>query len=282
MLSAGSHPHGRWGEQTVTPKSPYDTILDDYAQLSREQVVFGCHVHVSVEDQELRIQAMNHLRPWLSPLLALTASSPFWEGNDTGYASYRFVVFSRWPTFLTPSVFSSWAEFRDHVDLLRTTGSIDAPGRLYWTVRPSARFETLEFRVCDACTTLDEAALMAGLVRALVHVSLQRAERGEPPSPVRAEAVPVAEWRAARYGLDATLVDLDAGREAPAPEVIAAFVAHVRPGLEAGGDGDEVLELLARVLTDGNSARRQRQVYDRTGSLDDVVDHLEAETTAGR
>ncbi len=280
-LSAGTHPNGRWSDQTVTPKWPYETIRDDYAQLSREQVVFGCHVHLSVEDPELRVQAMNQLRPWLSPLLALTASSPFWEGNDTGYASYRYLVFSRWPTFLTPSVFSSWAEFGDHLELLQTTGSIDAPGRLYWTVRPSARFETLEFRIGDACTTVDEAVLMAGLVRALVQVSLQRAEAGDRPPAVRAEAVPAAEWRAARYGLDATLVDLTAGRQAAATDVIAAFVDHVRPGLEDGGDGAEVLELLDRVLTDGNSARRQRRVFARTGSLTAVVDHLDVETAAG-
>lgn len=213
--------------------------------------------------------------------MALTASSPFWEGDDTGYASYRYLVFSRWPTFLTPSVFSSWAEFCDHIDLLHATGSIDAPGRLYWTVRPSARFETLEFRVCDACTTLDEAVLVAGLIRALVHVSVQRAERGDPVPPTRPEAVRVAEWRAARYGLDATLVDLEAGREAPAADVIAAFVNHVRPGMEDDDDRAEVVELLARLLTDGTNARRQRQVYERTGSLAAVVAHLEAETVAG-
>ena len=190
VVSAGTHPTAAWDDQRVTLDEPYERIAQDYAQLAEEQVVFGCHVHVAVPDDELRIQAMNHLRPWLCCLLAVSASSPYWQGRDTGYASYRYLVFNRWPTFLTPSVFASWDDFRRHRDLLLETSSIDEPGRLYWTVRPSARYQTLEVRVCDAGTTVDEAVMVAGLVRALV-ASGGAGGRGRstgPAGPVRAAA----------------------------------------------------------------------------------------------
>ncbi len=181
LVSAGSNPGARWRDQQVTPKEPYEHIHEVYAQLGREQVVFGCHVHVAVEDRDLRIRTMNHVRPWVPTLLALSASSPYWQGDDTGYASYRYLTFSRWPTFLTPGVFDGWSDYQTHIDVLLESGSIDAPGRLYWTVRPSANFDTLEFRMCDACTSVDEAVLVTGLIRALVAVSL---ERHAPASPL--------------------------------------------------------------------------------------------------
>ncbi len=283
LVSAGTNPGSKWADQEVTPGPPYEDIHELYAQLGREQVVFGCHVHVAVADPELRIQAMNHLRPWLPTLLALSASSPFWEGEDTGYASYRYLVFNRWPTFLTPGTFDDWADFQQHLDELEGTGTIDGPGRVYWTVRPSATFDTLEFRVCDACTTVDEAVLVTGLTRAMVATALLAAERGEDPPEVRQELVRAAEWRAARWGLDGELIDLEAGTSGPAAEVVAGLVEHIRPGLERTGDGPEVDDLLARLLAVGTSAARQRRVHEARGaqSRTAVIEHLGDETAAG-
>ena len=283
LVSAGTNPGSRWADQQVTPGEPYEQIHEVYAQLGREQIVFGCHVHVAIDDPELRIQAMNHLRPWLPTLLALSASSPFWEGEDTGYASYRYLVFNRWPTFLTPGTFEDWAAYQAHVDLLVETGTIDAPGRVYWTVRPSATFDTLEFRVCDACTTVDEAVLVTGLIRALVATSLDRARRRVPVPDVRQELVRAAEWRAARWGLSGELVDLAGGRSAPAVEVVGGLLDHLRPGLEETGDRDEVVELLDWLLSVGTSAERQRsQVPPGGGAAPTaVIDHLAAETALG-
>ena len=241
-------------------------------------MLFGCHVHVAVADREERIEVLNHVRPWLAPLLALTASSPFWEGLDTGYASYRHVVFGRWPTHGTPEPLASWSEYERLLDRLIDTGSIDGPGRLYWTVRPSARFDTIEFRVSDACTTVDEAVMIAGLARALVVVSLDSVRAGRPLPEARGELVRMAEWQAARFGLDGDLLDPSLGQTRPAPEAVEAFLEHLRPGLEAAGDTADVATTVARVLADGNSASRQRSLVASGLPLADLVARLREET----
>jgi carboxylate-amine ligase len=279
MVSAGTHPDVLWDKQDLTPSPRYDFIRQHYAQLGREQVVFGQHVHIGIPNQELRIQVMNRVRPWLSVLLAVTASSPYWEGRDTDYASYRSVVFGRWPTFQTPDVFSSWAESDTLVEDLTHSGSIDDARSLYWTVRPSSRFPTLEFRVSDACTTLDEAVLATGLTRALARTALMEAEAYLPVPPVRAELIRAAEWQAARWGLEGNLVDPRSGQDFAAKSVVDIFVDHISPGLDANGERDEVMELLDQVLVHGNSATRQRRAFAKRGSLTDVVAMLGDETS---
>jgi carboxylate-amine ligase len=278
VVSAGTHPDVLWDKQELTPSPRYDFIRNHYAQLGREQVVFGQHVHIGIPNQELRIQVMNRVRPWLSVLLALTASSPYWEGRDTDYASYRSVIFGRWPTFLTPDTFSSWSEFSKLVDDLTHSGSIADARSLYWTVRPSSRFPTLEFRVCDACTTLDEVVLATGLTRALARTAILEAEAYLPVPPVRAELIRAAEWQAARWGLEGNLVDPRSGQDHPAKSVVDIFLDHIGPGLDANGERDEVTDLLGRVLTHGNSATRQRRAFAKRGSLTDVVAMLGDET----
>ena len=183
----------------------------------REQVVFGCHVHVGIEDREAAIQTMNRVRPWLPVLLALSGNSPYWLGADTGYASYRTEVWNRWPMAGMPQAFASRAEYDRLVETLMATGSVREPTKLYWDVRPSARQETLEFRV--------------------------------------------------------------AGRALPAAELVRLFLDRVRPGLEAGGDLEEVTELVQATVARGTGAARQRAVFERTGSLEAVVD-LVVEATA--
>jgi len=159
IAAAGTHPFSHWGDQAVTPKTRYANLAEDYRQVFREQVVFGCHVHVGIEDREAAIQTMNRVRPWLPVLLALSASSPFWLGDDTGYASYRAEVWNRWPTAGMPQPFDSRAEYDRLVETLVATGSIREPTKLYWDVRPSSHFETLEFRVADSVMRVDEAVM---------------------------------------------------------------------------------------------------------------------------
>ncbi len=285
VVAAGTHPFAEWPRQTLTPKAPYVGIGERYAHLADEQLLFGCHVHVAVADREERIRVLDHVRPWLAHLLALSASSPYWEGIDTGYASYRHVMFGRWPTHGTPQPFESWADFERLRDGLLDSGAVDAPGRLYWSVRPSARYETLEFRVSDVCSTVDEAVMVAGLVRGLVHVSLDAVRRDVPPPAVRGELVRMAEWQAARFGLDDALLDLSQAGGAPAlrpaADVVGALVHHVRPGLEAEGDLDVVAELVRRVADEGNSATRQRAAVAAGLTLVELVERLRGETTAG-
>jgi len=279
IAAAGTHPFSSWADQEVTDKTRYHNLAADYRQVFREEVVFGCHVHVGFDDREAAIQTMNRVRPWLPVLLALSANSPFWVGADTGYASYRTEVWNRWPTAGMPQSFASRAEYDALVETLMATGSVREPTKLYWDVRPSARQETLEFRVADSVMAVDEAVMVAGLVRALAVTAHAAADRGDPDPRPRPELLRAATWRAARHGLEADLVDVLAGQARPAAELVEAFLAEVRPALEEAGDLEEVTELVRVTLAGGTGAARQRQVFRRTGRLEDVVD-LVVEATA--
>ncbi len=279
--AAGTHPFSRWNEQSITPKPRYEGIAQTYRQLADELIIFGCHVHVGLDDPEGVIHVLNRVRPWLAPLLALTANSPFWQGQDTGYASYRTELWSRFPMAGPPHLFASRAEYDSLVQALVTTGSIEDASKIYWDVRVPERFATIEFRVTDVCLTVDEAVMVAGLARALARVCYEQALRDEPFPAVRPELLRAAHWRAARFGLDADLIDVAAARAIPAHELIETFLAFVRPGLEAYGDWDEVTAIVRNTLGGGNGATRQRQVYQRAGSVEAVVDFIVAETAKG-
>jgi carboxylate-amine ligase len=279
--AAATHPFSHWADQQITPKARYIGIAQDYQQLAREQLIFGCHVHVGIHDREAAIQVMNRARPWLAVMLALAANSPFWLGADTGYSSFRTEIWRRWPMSGTPQVFRSRAEFDALVQSLVSTGSIEDGTKIYWDVRPSARFETLEFRVADVCLTVDEAVLTAGLARALARTCHAQALGDEPVSHARPELLRAAKWRAARYGLDADLIDVEEASARPAREVVWKLLSFLRPALEEHDEWDEINALAREAMERGNGAARQREVYARNGSLEEVVDFIVSETRKG-
>jgi carboxylate-amine ligase len=280
IVASATHPFSGWREDPgVTPK--YQRVERDYQQLAWEQIICGCHVHVGIGDEETAIDVMNRVRPWLSPILALAANSPFWDGDDTGYASYRTELWRRWPTAGTPDLFASRAEYQALVDALFATGSIDDHARIYWDVRPSARFPTLEFRVTDVCLTVDESIMVAGLMRSLVRACHDQARAGESVARVRPELIRAATWRAARHGLDADLVDVLAREAVPARLMVDRLLAFLGPALRDFGDWEEVSTLVKRTFACGTGAARQRAVLARTGRLQDVVDYAVAETALG-
>ena len=281
IAAAGTHPFSHWEDQSITPKARYLAIAQDYQQLAREQLIFGCHVHVGISDREAAIQVMNRVRPWLAPLLALSANSPFWLGVDTGYASFRTEIWRRWPMAGTPQVFKSRAEYDQLVEALVATGIITDGTKIYWDVRPSARFETLEFRITDVSLTVDEVVMMAGLVRALAQACYVQAERDEPNRDARPELLRAAKWQAARFGLEADLIDVEAQRAIPAMEMVEKLLAFLRPSLEEGEEWEEVSDLVRGMATHGTGARRQRELYGRSGRFEDVVDFIIAETKKG-
>ena len=267
--------------QPVTEKPRYQEMAQDYQALAHELVIFGGHVHVGLEDPDAAIGVLNRARHWLTPLLALSANSPFWGGDDTGYASYRTELWVRWPMAGPPLPFASRAEFEATVEALVQSGSISDATKIYWDVRLPAKQPTVEFRVADVCASLDDAVLLAGLARGLARTCYEQAVRDEPFTPARPELVRAAHWRAARYGLEGELMDVGAARSVPAPALVQALLDFVRPALEAGGDWDEVSALAAQTLRRGNGAMRQREVFARQGRLADVVDFLVRETAAG-
>ncbi|HEX8189236.1 MAG TPA: carboxylate-amine ligase [Pyrinomonadaceae bacterium] len=279
IAAAGTHPFSHWEDQEITPRRRYRGIAEEYEQLAREHLIYGCHVHVGVKDREAAIQVMNRARLWLAPLLALAANSPFWLGQETGYASYRTEIWRRWPMAGTPQEFGSRSEYDALVESLVETGSVADATKIYWDLRPSARFETLEFRVTDVCLTVDEAVMIAGLSRALTRTCYGQVARGEPLKRVRPELLRAAKWRAARYGLDADLIDVEEGKSVPAHELVGRLLTRLRNALEEDGAWEEVGELVRATLKGGNGAARQRAAYTRAGSFEDVVEFIVSETS---
>ena len=274
IAAAGTHPFSRWEDQRLTPKDRYDSILQEFQQLTREQIIFGCHVHVGIADRDEAIRVMNRVRPWLAPILALSANSPFWLGVDTGYASYRTELFGRFPTAHIPHSLASRAEYDDLIAAMVSTGSIEDASKIYWDVRPSLHFDTLEFRVADVCQTIDEAVMVAGLCRALAVACLDaHYDEGSSP-PVRPELLQSAKWRAARFGLDGDLIDLHDSKAVPARQMVKKVLAFLRPSLEALGQLDEIARLVDQTLTQGNGAMRQRAAFRKNGAMNDVVDQM--------
>jgi glutamate---cysteine ligase / carboxylate-amine ligase len=278
IAAAATHPFSHWKGQQITPKDRYQGLARDYQQLAREQAIFGCHVHIGLENREIAMQVMNRARVWLAALLALAASSPFWLGEDTGYASFRTQMWSRWPMSGPPHLFESLSEYNTLAQALIATGSIEDTTKIYWDMRLSERFNTVEFRVTDVCMSVDEVVMIAGLARALVFTCYEQAVRNESFPAVRPELLRVAHWRAARYGLSEELVDVVALRPIPAQKLIEQLLTFVRSALEAEGDWDEISSLVQQVLQSGNGAARLRKVYQRTGRLEDVVDFMIEET----
>jgi carboxylate-amine ligase len=278
VAAAGTHPFSHWSRQAFTPKERYWELAQDYQQLAREQSIFGCHVHVGVSDQETALQIMNHARIWLSPLLALASNSPFWWGTDTGYASYRTMQWARWPQSGPPQYFASLAEYKALTSELQKTGGIVDLTRIYWDMRISERYPTIELRIMDACTRIDETIMMAGLVRALIYTCYEHVKRRQFALPIRQELLRMAHWQAARYGLEGNLIDVYTLNALPASHMIERLLSFVRGALEAHGDWEEVSTLVHETMKRGTGAERQRAIYQRTGSLEEVVNYLIIET----
>jgi carboxylate-amine ligase len=281
IAAAGVHPFSHWSRQRITPYKRYTQLEEEYQQLSREQSIFGCHVHVGLGDREIAIQVMNHMRPWLSLLLALSSNSPFWLGIDTGYASFRTQVWARWPFSGPPPFFSSQADYQSLVTSLIATGSVEEPTKIYWDMRLSERFSTIEVRIMDIFMTIEDAVMAVGLIRALVHTCYEQVLQGRPAPPVRYDLLHAANWRAARYGLEAQLTDPVAECSMTAEDRMLQFLHLLRPALEAHDDWGEVSSHVYRILYEGTGAARQRAVYQRTGQVRDLVDFIVAETAKG-
>ncbi len=259
VLPVGSHPWSSWEDQEIEDAKPrFRRMEDQYQRVARQQVICGCHVHVGIADRDLAVAVMNRVRPWLPVLLALAANSPYWNGEDTGYDSYRLEIWARWPTAGVPPELADAAAFDELVDQLRDAGAIDDASHLYWHMRPSCRFPTLELRATDVCLTVDDAVLIAGLARALVRACLRELEAGEPPSPAAPEVLEAAMWRAARYGVGGELVSPGALEPAPAADVVGELLEKVGPDLDELGDTQDVTARAEAVLVAGNGAGRQR------------------------
>ena len=279
IVAAGTVPIADPDLLKVTPDPRYEHMQGEYRMLVDEQLICGAQVHVDVHDRDLAVAVAHRVAPWLPALLALSASSPFWLGTDTGYASYRTLIWRRWPTTGAPAEFTSAADYDQTVaDLVRSEVITD-PGMIYFDVRPSAHLPTVELRICDACPRLEDVVLLAGLFRALVIRETGAALAGRAPPAVRPELLEAATWRAAQSGLEGDLVHPATAAPVPAHQLIAELLAELRPTLESTGDWELVAGLAGSALARGSSAARQRAAYAH-GGLQKVVDTLLAETRA--
>ena len=267
-------------ELTATPKPRYQRIVSSFGEVGRQAAACGMHLHVEVDDDDQRVGVLDRIRPWLPFLLAVSANSPFWRGTDTGYASWRSQVWGRWPTAGPAEPYGDRAGYEDVVTALLASGAAIDRGMLYFDARLAAAYPTVEIRIADVCTEVDDTVLVAALGRGLVETAAREWSTGVPPASWRTDLLRVAHWRAAQFGLSTDLIDPVNRSLAPVRAVFGSFVAHTRDALDEAGDTDAVHELFERLLARGAGASRQRAVVEASGSLQAVVTDLRERTEA--
>jgi glutamate---cysteine ligase / carboxylate-amine ligase len=287
-VAAATHPFARWDAQRTTERGRYRSLESDLQGVGRRLVICGLHVHIGIPDDELRIDLLNQASYFLPHLLALSTSSPFWQGENTGLKSYRLAVFDEMPRTGTPERFASWGEYRRHVDILAGAGLIEDATKLWWDLRPSDRFPTLEMRITDCCTTLDDTLSIAAMFRCLLRMLWRLKRENQRWRLYSRMLIDENRWRAQRYGIDQGLVDFGKGVIVPYAELLDEILALIDQDARHFDCVEEVAharEILAR----GTSAHRQLAVFEhalsegasRSEALAAVVDWLIAETVRG-
>ncbi|WP_127355373.1 carboxylate-amine ligase [Actinacidiphila soli] len=278
IAACGTAPLWTGTQAPLTDTPRYRQMRIDAAQLADEQLVNGMHVHVSMADRDTGVMVLNRLRPWLPILVAIGANSPMWRGRDTGFASWRTVLFDRWPVSGRPPVFRNARDYDRRADQLVDSGAIADRRQLYWQARLSKRYPTIEIRATDVQLCADDAVMLAGLIRALVDAALRSDRAGEPLLRVQPEMLHAAAWHAARHGLGGHLI-APHGAGMPAREAVGLLLDHLTPPLTATGDTQQVTAFLQRLLRDGTGAARQRQALHHAGP-EGLIQLLTTQTTA--
>ncbi|MBT8489026.1 MAG: carboxylate-amine ligase [Gemmatimonadetes bacterium] len=281
ILAAGTHPFSSWMDQEITPLERYLGVEQDLQDLARKNLIFGMHVHVGIEDKEFLIDAMKVARYFIPHLLALSTSSPFWMGRRTGLKSYRSVQWRNFPRTGIPPTFNTYSEYEHIVRALVNADAIQDPSKIWWDLRPHHLYPTLEFRLCDICTRVEEAVCIAALIQAIV-AKLWRLRRDNMTFRVYPlSLIEENKWRAVRYGVSGDLLDLGRERPRPAKELIEELIGwFLDDVLDDLGTRREV-EYAYTILEHGTSADRQIETFEETGELKSVVDRLVGETYEG-
>ncbi|MFI6982885.1 glutamate--cysteine ligase [Embleya sp. NPDC050154] len=279
LAPCGSAAFASEGQASVTARPRYRSLHTDAPQLVDEQLINGMHVHVGIPDRDAGVAVINRLRPWLPLLVAMSANSPMWHGDDTGFASWRTVVFGRWSVSGIPPLFADAGDYDRRVDDLRDVGALRDRGRIYWQARLSERYPTVEVRAMDVQLRVDDAVLLAGVVRALITTALTGNTAGAPLAEPAPELLAAAQWHAARYGLGDALIDPRIPQRVLAGDLVGRLMDHVRPALENSGDAERVTTLVHRLLAEGTGAQRQRAAV-RRGGPEALMELLATETTA--
>ena len=287
-IAASTHPFSKWEDQKHTEKDRYDQLTHEMQGAARRLVICGMHVHVGIDDDELRIDLMNQLSYFLPHVLALSCSSPFWLGQDTGLKSYRLTIFDALPRTGVPERFASWAEYERHVAVLQDAGLIEDSTRIWWDLRPSGRFPTLETRIMDVCTRLKDTIALTALLTCILRMLFRLRTRNQRWRLYTPMLIRENRWRAMRYSFDEGLIDLARGKVVPFAELMDELCSLVAEDARALGCEKEI-KGIHDILTRGTSAHRQLKTYELErasgasveDSLKSVVDTLIADTAIG-
>ena len=280
IAAAGTHPFSEWEKQLITVHPRYDEIVQELQDAARSNLIFGLHVHVGIEDREMAIHIYNSVRYFLPHIYALSTNSPFWEGRNTGFKSFRTKVFDKFPRTGIPDFFTGAGEYERYVNLLVQTKCIDNAKKIWWDVRVHPFYPTIEFRICDVPLTVDETVTITALIQALV-AKLYILRRSNLNFIIYKRAlINENKWRASRYGIEGKMIDFGKSIEVPTKELILELLEFVDDVVDELGSRDEINKI-HNILNQGTGADRQLAVFEKTKSLNDVVDFILKETVAG-
>ena len=278
--AAGTHPFSKWETQMLTPNPRYDEIINELQDTARSNLIFGLHVHVGMEDKNMALHLVNSMRYFLPHLYALSTNSPFWEGRNTGFKSFRSKVFDKFPRTGIPGVFDNYAQYENYVNLLVKTRCIDNPKKIWWDIRIHPVFPTLEVRICDVPLTVDETISIAALIQALVAKLYKLRQQNLNFMVYHRALINENKWRAGRYGIDGKMIDFGQEKEVETKLLMAEFIDFVDDVLDDLGSREEV-ENIFKMLENGTGADRQLKVYEETKDLKKVVDYITEQTISG-
>ncbi|MEO8345800.1 MAG: carboxylate-amine ligase [Betaproteobacteria bacterium] len=289
LLAAGTHPICAWGEQVETPKKRYRDIMVDFQIIARRNVLCGLHIHVAVPPEMDRVKLMNRVMPWLPVFLALSTSSPFWNRSDTGLLSYRQAAYDEWPRTGVPDHFIDEAEYARFVELLAAGGAVGDASYLWWAIRPALRYPTLELRICDACTRIEDTLAIASLYRCLIRMLCRHPDQVAEWTPFTRRLIDENRWRAKRLGLQAEFISLDGSPARPCKAVVDELLEQVSEDADALGCVGELARIPV-LFAEGTSAHVQTKLYHAfiqrgdtpAKAMHSVVDWLVAATMPSR
>ncbi len=280
ICAAGTHPFSHWSTQLITPNPRYDEIVNEMQEAARSNLIFGLHVHVGISDKNMAIHIMNTVRYFLPHIYALSTNSPFWEGRNTGFKSFRTKVFDKFPRTGVPDYFNDWDDFKNYVNLLIKTSCIDNAKKIWWDVRVHPIFDTIEFRICDVPLLIEETMAITALFQALV-VKLYKLRLQNMSFIMYTRAlINENKWRASRYGLDGKLIDFGKQAQVDTRALIHELLDFVDDVVDELGSRQAINDV-KKILENGTGADRQLKVFEQTGSLNQVVDYIIDQTLIG-
>lgn len=278
--AAGTHPFTKWQTQLITPNPRYDEIVNELQDTARSNLIFGLHVHVGIEDKQLSLHLTNAMRYFLPHLYALSTNSPFWEGRNTGFKSFRSKVFDKFPRTGIPGVFQTVAEYEHYIDILIKTKCIDNPKKIWWDIRMHPFFPTLEVRICDVPMTIEETLSIAALIQALVAKLYKLRTQNLNFMLYHRALINENKWRASRYGLDGSMIDFGKECEVNTKDLMLELLDFVDDVVDELGSRKEI-EHVKTMIKNGTGADRQLAVFEETKDLTKVVDYVIEQTLLG-